>query len=51
MLLKVRNALKPIIAVLGTKDTGKTTLMIKLINYFTAKGFKILSAKHVSHKD
>ncbi|MHA1836268.1 MAG: molybdopterin-guanine dinucleotide biosynthesis protein B [Candidatus Odinarchaeia archaeon] len=43
--------MKPIIAVLGTKDTGKTTLMIKLINHFTAKGFKILSAKHVSHKD
>ncbi len=39
----------PIIAISGYKNTGKTTLMCKLIKHFTDKGIKVGTIKHDGH--
>lgn len=40
----------PIIAVLGYKDSGKTTVIETLINAIIGEGFRITAVKHISRK-
>ncbi|MHA1332846.1 MAG: molybdopterin-guanine dinucleotide biosynthesis protein B [Candidatus Odinarchaeia archaeon] len=40
----------PIIAVIGRKNTGKTTLICKLIEKLTNLNYKVISFKHIGHK-
>ena len=35
--------------VVGYKNTGKTTLVCKLIQFFSAKGYNVASLKHHGH--
>lgn len=39
----------PIISVIGTKGTGKTTVMEYLISNFSKQGLRVASIKHVHH--
>lgn len=39
----------PLFGVVGWKNSGKTTLMIKLIEAFTARGMTISAVKHAHH--
>ncbi|MFD1037697.1 molybdopterin-guanine dinucleotide biosynthesis protein B [Virgibacillus byunsanensis] len=39
----------PIVQVVGYKNSGKTTLMNQLINYFSSKGKQVGSLKHHGH--
>ncbi len=39
----------PIIGIAGWKNSGKTTLAVKLIAEFTARGFTVSSIKHAHH--
>jgi len=39
-----------IISVIGTKDTGKTTLMVKIVEELVNRGFKVGTVKHVHGK-
>ncbi len=41
----------PIIAVLGHKNSGKTTVIRVLCSYLRSKGLKVLAAKHIAHKE
>ncbi len=41
----------PIIAVIGGKKSGKTTVVEFLVKAFTSKGFKVTTAKHISSQD
>ncbi|MCZ2845302.1 MAG: molybdopterin-guanine dinucleotide biosynthesis protein B [Candidatus Bathyarchaeota archaeon] len=41
----------PIIAVIGGKKSGKTTVVEFLVKAFTSKGFKVATAKHISSQD
>ncbi|MDY6822067.1 MAG: molybdopterin-guanine dinucleotide biosynthesis protein B [Deferribacterota bacterium] len=38
-----------IISIVGTSDSGKTTLIEKLTTYLTEKGYKIATIKHDAH--
>jgi len=37
------------LAVVGAKNSGKTTVIEKLVNYLIDKGFRIATIKHTSH--
>lgn len=39
----------PIIGIAGWKKSGKTTLTVRLIETFTARGLKVASLKHAHH--
>jgi len=39
----------PIIGIAGWKKSGKTTLTVRLIEAFTARGLKVASLKHAHH--
>ena len=39
----------PVIAIVGWKNSGKTTLVTKLIAEFVRRGFKVASLKHAHH--
>lgn len=39
-----------IISVIGTKDTGKTTLVVKIVEELVNRGFKVGTVKHVHGK-
>ncbi len=39
----------PIIGIAGWKKSGKTTLVVRLIEEFTRRGFKVASVKHAHH--
>ena len=39
----------PVIAIVGWKNSGKTTLVTKLIAELVARGFKVASIKHAHH--
>ncbi|MBU1211270.1 MAG: molybdopterin-guanine dinucleotide biosynthesis protein B [Alphaproteobacteria bacterium] len=39
----------PIIGIAGWKKSGKTTLAVRLIEAFTARGLKVASLKHAHH--
>lgn len=41
----------PIIAVIGGKKSGKTTVLEFLVKAFTSKGFKVATAKHISSQN
>jgi molybdenum cofactor guanylyltransferase/molybdopterin-guanine dinucleotide biosynthesis protein MobB len=41
--------LPPVIGVAGWKNSGKTTLVTRLITELTARGFRIASVKHAHH--
>jgi molybdopterin-guanine dinucleotide biosynthesis protein B len=40
----------PLFGVVGWKNSGKTTLMVKLIAAFTARGLNISAIKHAHHE-
>jgi molybdopterin-guanine dinucleotide biosynthesis protein B len=42
-------ALPPVLAVVGWKNSGKTTLVTKLIAEFVARGVRVASVKHAHH--
>jgi molybdopterin-guanine dinucleotide biosynthesis protein B len=39
----------PVIGIAGWKKSGKTTLAVRLIAEFTARGLKVVSVKHAHH--
>ena len=39
----------PVIGIVGWKNSGKTTLAVRLIADFTARGFRVASVKHAHH--
>lgn len=39
----------PVCQIVGYKNSGKTTFMSKLINYYTSKGFAVGALKHHGH--
>ena len=39
----------PLFGVVGWKNSGKTTLMVKLVTLFTARGLTISAVKHAHH--
>ena len=39
----------PVIGIAGWKNSGKTTLAVRLIAEFTARGFRVASVKHAHH--
>jgi molybdopterin-guanine dinucleotide biosynthesis protein B len=39
----------PLIGIAGWKNSGKTTLTVRLIEEFTARGFAVSSIKHAHH--
>ncbi len=43
------NAPAPIIAVVGWKNSGKTTLAVRLIETFIGRGYRVASIKHAHH--
>lgn len=38
-----------LLGVVGWKDSGKTTLIVRLIEHFVGRGFKVASIKHAHH--
>lgn len=40
---------QPIIAVIGWKNSGKTTLVVRLVEVLTARGLSIATIKHAHH--
>ncbi|MGF1477314.1 MAG: molybdopterin-guanine dinucleotide biosynthesis protein B [Geminicoccaceae bacterium] len=42
--------MKKIFGIVGWKNSGKTTLMVKLIERFTAEGLIVASLKHAQHQ-
>lgn len=42
-------ALPPIVAILGNKKSGKTTVSVGLVAALTARGRRVMSVKHGSH--
>ena len=43
------NASVPVIAIVGWKNSGKTTLVTRLIAEFVSRGVKVASVKHAHH--
>lgn len=43
------SARPPIIGVAGWKNSGKTTLAVRLIEEFTRRGLRVVSVKHAHH--
>lgn len=41
--------LPPLIGIAGWKNSGKTTLAVRLIGEFTARGYRVSSIKHAHH--
>lgn len=39
----------PVIGIVGWKNSGKTTLAVRLIETFSARGFRVASIKHAHH--
>jgi molybdopterin-guanine dinucleotide biosynthesis protein MobB len=37
------------IGIVGAKNSGKTTLIEKMLNYLNGKGFRVATIKHTSH--
>ena len=40
---------QPVIGVVGWKDNGKTTLVCRLVDHLTARGFTVSTVKHAHH--
>jgi len=45
----VASANTPIIGIAGWKNSGKTTLVVRLVEEFTSRGFRIATVKHAHH--
>lgn len=45
----VRASTPPVIGIAGWKNSGKTTLTVRLIEEFTRRGLKVASIKHTHH--
>ena len=45
----IANAPIPIIGIVGWKNSGKTTLAVRLIEEFTRRGLRVASVKHAHH--
>ena len=43
------NAPAPLIGIVGWKNSGKTTLAVRLVEEFSARGFSITTVKHAHH--
>lgn len=43
------NPAPPVIGIVGWKNSGKTTLAVRLIEEFTRRGFRVASVKHAHH--
>lgn len=41
----------PILAIIGYKETGKTTLIEDLTKEFSSRGYKVGAVKHIPHPD
>jgi len=41
--------MKPLVSFVGTSGCGKTTLIVKVIAEFTARGYKVATIKHDAH--
>jgi molybdopterin-guanine dinucleotide biosynthesis protein B len=39
----------PLFGIVGWKNSGKTTLMVKLIEHFSAEGLEVGAVKHAHH--
>ena len=39
----------PVIGIVGWKNSGKTTLAVRLIETFAARGYRVASVKHAHH--
>ncbi len=39
----------PLVGIVGWKNSGKTTLAVRLIEVFSARGFRVSSIKHAHH--
>jgi molybdopterin-guanine dinucleotide biosynthesis protein B len=48
MILKSRNGI-PIIGIAGWKNSGKTTLTVRLVAHFTSLGLDVATVKHAHH--
>ena len=44
-----KSARQPIIGIVGWKNSGKTTLAVRLVQEFTARGLAIATIKHAHH--
>jgi molybdopterin-guanine dinucleotide biosynthesis protein MobB len=40
---------QPVIGVVGWRDNGKTTLVVRLVEHFSASGLRISTVKHAHH--
>lgn len=40
---------QPVIGVVGWKDSGKTTLVVRLVEHLTARGLAVSTVKHAHH--
>jgi molybdopterin-guanine dinucleotide biosynthesis protein B len=45
----LKHSLPPILQVVGYKKSGKTTLVCRLIEHYSARGFRIACIKHDAH--
>lgn len=41
--------IKPIVSFIGRSNSGKTTLLVKVVREFKKRGFKVAVIKHVGH--
>ena len=42
-------ARRPVIGIVGWKDSGKTTLVVRLVEHFAAGGLRVSTVKHAHH--
>ena len=47
--MSIPSQIPPVIAIVGWKNSGKTTLVTKLIAEFVLRGLKVASLKHAHH--
>jgi len=47
--MKRKSGMVPVIKIVGVKNSGKTTLVEKLIQAFHHRGFKVAAMKHCNH--
>ncbi len=48
-MLKSVSANTPLIAIVGWKNSGKTTLTVRLVEEFTKRGVRVATVKHAHH--
>ena len=40
---------RPVMGIIGWKNSGKTTLVVALVRELTARGFRVATVKHAHH--